>query len=83
MNMRDATLKAVYAEELAKARDRYQADYVWPASDLPLVVQRMNAAIDRMSFNKDSPAWKATCKRLGIAHTYKAIRAYLAGDSNA
>lgn len=28
-----------------------------------------------------SPSWKRTCKSLGIKHTYKAIEAWLRGES--
>lgn len=32
------------------------------------------------SVNKDSVAFKRTCKELGIKHTYKAIEAFLNGE---
>ena len=35
------------------------------------------AAIAKGSMNKDSAAFRATCKELGIAHTYKAIASYV------
>lgn len=47
-----------------------------------LTVARMKEAILKGSFNKDSDAFKLTCKELKIKHTYKAIEAYLKGDSN-
>ena len=42
------------------------------------ILARMRAAIEQGSFNKDSDSFRATCKRLGIPHTYKAISAFLA-----
>lgn len=37
----------------------------------------MRRAIRKNSFNKDGRAFKATCKRLKIAHTYKAINNFI------
>lgn len=67
----------VYAEKLKEAHATYPDDYGFRADALPTVTGKMIAAIERGSFNKDGHAFKATCKALGIAHTYKAINTYL------
>lgn len=68
----------IYREELAKAHSAHPNEYVWPISELETVVERMRGAIERGTFNKDSRAFKAVCKQLGIKHTYKAIYEWLA-----
>lgn len=40
------------------------------------VTDRMIATIARYGYNKDGRVFKATCKELGIPHTYKAIKEY-------
>jgi alpha-D-ribose 1-methylphosphonate 5-triphosphate synthase subunit PhnI len=65
----------VYEEKLIEARRR--GDYEWPESELPQVLARMRAAIERGTANKDGPAFKATCKALGIKHTYQAINSFI------
>lgn len=42
-----------------------------------LTLNNMKWAIVNKTFNKDSESFKATCKALGIKHTYKAIYAFL------
>jgi hypothetical protein len=66
-----------YAKQLERALIDYPNEYSWPVSELPNVLQKMCTAIERGSANKDSRAIKATCKVLGIKHTYTAIREYL------
>jgi hypothetical protein len=68
---------AVYGEQLGLARVSNPQDYPWPASELPAVLARMAAALDRGSFNKDGRALRATCKYLGIKHTYGAINEFI------
>ncbi len=72
-------LKSTYAKNLEIAHAKYPNDYTWPILELPQVLTRMNAAIDKMSFNKDSHAWKMTCKELNIKHTYTAIKQFIEG----
>ena len=67
----------VYREELTKQHSENPQDYAWPASELETVLCRMRAAIEKGSFNKDSKAFKNTCKRLKIKHTYAAIREFI------
>lgn len=69
-----AEFKQMYTEELTKAVTDHPEEYHWPISDVPVVVERMVAAVARQSYNKDSRALKAVCKRLGIKHTYTAIQ---------
>jgi hypothetical protein len=54
-------------------------DYAWTPDKFDDVYARMEAAIKRGSFNKDSQTFKAVCKHLGIKHTYKAIGEYIGG----
>lgn len=69
--------KLLYAANLKRAHNQYPDKYVWPSEELMNVMERMFAAIDRFSFNKDSDAFKLTCKHLKIPHTYKAIKEYI------
>lgn len=69
----------VYAEELAVAVRDHPDEYVgapWPDAKTAQVVYRIGNAIKARTYNKDSRAFRATCKRLGVAHTYKAIDRY-------
>jgi hypothetical protein len=76
-----ANFAMIYTEELARAVKDYPSEYRWPFKDVPVVAAKMLDAVKRGSFNKDSRAIRATCKRLGIKHTYTAIRDYLAGTA--
>ena len=67
----------VYSEKLKEARKQFPHDYIWPESQHDFVLQRMRVAIARGSFNKDSHAFKATCKKLKIKNTYKAIKEFI------
>ena len=80
MHNRDK-FKLVYFKHLGICRLESPEDYTWPDSELQSVITRMNQAIDRMTFNKDSESFKRTCKELGIKHTYKAIKDFLNSDS--
>ena len=77
--MNRETFIRTYREKLADAVRDHPDEYVWPLSELDAVMGRMVAALDRRSFNKDSRAFRATCKALGIKHTYAAIREYVEG----
>lgn len=76
MNNRDKFLK-LYKENLIKSVIEKPDHYAWPLSELDLVFERMASAIDRGSFNKESPAFKATCKALGLKHTYTEINKFI------
>ena len=69
---------SIYEKHLYRTRSLAPQDYAWPESEFSAVLARMRVAIARGSMNKDSPAFKATCKELGISHTYKAIAAFIA-----
>ena len=69
-------LKA-YKESLIHARSQFPLDYLWSADFIPTVLERMKEAIINGTFNKDSHAFKLTCKKLNIKCTYKAINAYI------
>ena len=68
----------VYERHLREAHAANPAEYRWPIEELPTVLGRMREAIARGSMSKDSPAFKRTCKELGIKYTYTAIREYVA-----
>ena len=67
-----------YAKQLELAVRNYPNEYGWPVENVPVVVERMRAAIQAKKYNKDSRAFKATCKVLGIKHTYKDIEHFVA-----
>jgi len=76
---RMARFGEIYTDELRKARASKPSDYFWPESDLPKIAAKMLDAVERGSFLKDSPSFKATFRKLGIKHTYKACAAWLRG----
>lgn len=67
----------IYQEELVKAVTNHPDEYPWPVSDAPKVAEKMRLAIIRGTYNKDGYAFKGTCKRLRIPHTYRAINDYI------
>lgn len=74
------TFLKVYSEELARAVKEHPEDYCWgPKSTVESVTATMAKAIEGGTYNKDGRAFRGTCKRLGIAHTYTAINAYVKG----
>ena len=66
-----------YETQLWLAVTNYPEEYGWSISELDAVYSRMVAAFDRGSYNKDSRAFRETCKALGIKHTYTAIREFI------
>ncbi|MFA5186679.1 MAG: hypothetical protein WC551_09405 [Patescibacteria group bacterium] len=72
---------SVYSEALTMSVTMFPEEYCWPVEQVPVVVERMTAAIVRGSFSHDGKAFRATCKTLGIKHTRKAIYAFLEGES--
>lgn len=66
-----------YEQKLREARLKFPSEYAWPDSEFDQVMTRMKVAIERGSFNKDSHAFKMTCKALNIKHTYTAIREFI------
>ena len=71
------TFIKVYAEQLEKAVRERPEEYGWPFENVPAVVEKMKAAIKARTYNKDSRAFKGTCKILGIKHTYTAINHFI------
>lgn len=71
------TFLTVYADSLRDCRSKDNSKYVWSIEELPLVTERMQAAIKRGSYSHDGAAFRETCKRLGIKYTRKAIEAYI------
>lgn len=69
----------VYTQELTRAVADHPAEYGFPVANVPTVVEKMRAAIEVGSFNHDGRAFKATCKRLGIKYTRRAINDYVRG----
>lgn len=63
----------IYREELRKAAIADPEAYAFAADQADVIADKMLAAFDRYSANKDGRAVKATCRRLGIKHTYQAI----------
>lgn len=63
----------IYREELENAVREYPNEYAYSIDRVPEVFAKMKTAMLRSSFNKDSRAIKATCKRLSVPHTYKAL----------
>ena len=51
----------------------YAATQTTPAE----LARKMTIGLDTGSANKDGEGIRRVCKKLGIPHTYKAIRAYL------
>jgi hypothetical protein len=68
---------AVYPLKLKEAHTARPDLYAFPAEEVPTVAARMVEAVRRGSYNHEGPAFKATCKALGIPHTRKAIEAFL------
>ena len=69
----------VYAEKLREAIRQNPEDYAYPLNEAEFAIHRMRGAFERGSYNKDTPAIKATCKEFRIPHTYKAIAKFLNG----
>lgn len=55
---------------------KYAEDYFYGVEQVPGVVVKMLRALDEDTANINGPAFKLACKRLGIKHTQKAIRAF-------
>lgn len=72
----DTFFKA-YRAHLERVVAEYPTEYVFPPEQVPMVAERMRRAFFMGSYNKDGRAIKATCRELGIKHTYKAIDAFI------
>lgn len=69
--------RQTYLEELRKAVTEHPEEYAFGLDAVDLVWQKMLEAVLNGTFSKDGYAFKATCKKLKIKHTYKAIGQYL------
>lgn len=69
----------VYSEALVKCVSDFPEDYPWYKEGLPIqtVVERMRVALNSGSYNHDGRAFSATCKKLGIRHTRRAIEQFI------
>ena len=66
----------VYRTNLKRATVEQPEQYGFIIGNEDTVADKMLVAIDLGSYNKDGYAFKATCKELGIKHTYAAINAF-------
>jgi hypothetical protein len=73
-------LKTTYAQALAESVAAFPSLYCFDIADVPKVAEKMGAAFERGSYNKDGRAVKLMCKRLGISHTYSGINNFLEGS---
>ena len=70
---------AEYRRQLLAAVERDSDAYCYGPAEVPRVVDRMAAAFERGSYNKDGRAIRATCKALGVKYTYAGINSFLNG----
>jgi predicted DNA-binding protein (MmcQ/YjbR family) len=66
-----------YMEKLQECVNKYPEQYSYDNTQVKVVADKMFAAFMKRSANKEGPAIKMTCKKLGIGYTYKAIEQYL------
>lgn len=67
----------VYIECLEAAVTEYPQEYRFPVEHVQEVAALMQKAIEKSTYSNTGRAFKATCKKLGIKNTYKAISNYL------
>jgi hypothetical protein len=74
-------LQAFYEELTRQYTDLFANDpeYAYAATHTTpeALAKKMTLGLDNGSANKDGEGIKRVCKHFGIAHTYKAIRAFL------
>ena len=68
-----ARFAAIYEVELRKCVFDHPEQYCYTSSDVAGVAKRMMDACAKRAANVNSPAFKATCKYLGMKSTQKAI----------
>jgi len=69
--------KLTYASLLEAHHKKNPEHYAWPISELGTVLGRINMAIDKGSFSKNSQAFRKTCVALKIKYTYQAIETFI------
>jgi hypothetical protein len=67
----------VYERRLTEAVQKHPEEYFYKVEQVPAVVAKMRAAVVAGSFNKAGYAFRNTCKELGIAYTYTAIKTFI------
>ena len=70
-----------YTKQLTLAVTNHPTEYAYGAEKVPEVVAKMRDAIQNKNYNKDSRAFKETCKALKIKHTYTAINHFIANHA--
>ncbi len=68
---------AEYEKQLLLAVEKFPKEYGFGPEMVSEVAGRMRRAFCAGTFDKDGRAIKATCKALGIKHTYKAIKEFI------
>lgn len=68
---------STYKKNLKKCAIENPEEYAWSIEEFHKIIERMNNAIVHGTFNKDSKAFKNTCKELKIKHTYKDIANFI------
>lgn len=69
-----ATFRVVYGEELKRAVSEHPEEYAYGVERVPVVADRMVAALKAGNADVKSRAVKATCKRLGIKATVGSVQ---------
>jgi len=72
--------KTVYASELKEHVEKHPDDYTWSIANFSVILDRMTSAIEKGTFDKNSPSFKNTCKILNLKHTYKAIKTFIGSN---
>ena len=67
----------IYEKEIVKRHEENPLSYVWPIEELPKVLINVRRHVVSGEFIKENPSMVATCKRLRINNTYKAISTYI------
>jgi hypothetical protein len=68
-----------YEKQLRDCITRQEEGYLFTSIlQVPEILPLMKEAFEKGTFNKDSPAIKATCKAFKIKHTYKDIAHFIA-----
>lgn len=70
----------VYEDCLLHCIDTYPDEYAYGPDTAKAIAAKFKAKVAAHGFggiNKDGHAFKMTCKKLGIKHTYKAMEAFV------
>lgn len=79
MTSNEDRFREVYTKLLTERVIKYPQEYMYPITDVPVVVERMINAIKRGGFN-NSPTIKATARQLGVTpQTTLNVREYVLG----